>query len=67
METYSELCKKPKKASVHADQNINLFWLVRLDIKMYRFSSLMVTIDIGRPGLRDPCAPKARLMPRKVS
>ena len=52
---------------MHADQNINLLWLVLLDIKMYRFSSLMVTLDIGRRGLRDPCAPKVRLMPRKVS
>ena len=40
---------------MHADQYINLLWLVRLDLKMYRFSSLMVTVDIGRCSLRDPC------------
>ena len=52
---------------MYGDHNINLLWLVRLDLKMYHFSSLMVTIDIGRHGLRDLCAPKVRFMPHKVS
>ena len=52
---------------MHGDQNINLLWLVRLDLKMYRFSSVVVTIDIGRRGLQDPCAPKVRFTPCKVS
>ena len=32
-----------------------------------RFSSLMVTIDIGVGGLRNSCAPQVRFMPHKVS